>query len=269
MPHDNAPPPGRPLLAIAHPGHELRVLHWCEIARPDVAVLTDGSGHGGESRVYRTKQWVEQNGGRMTGFCAPLTDRQLYEAVLGGDLTLLKTTTESLAEVIAAGGYDYVVGDAPEGAIMGHDVFRAVLDAALILARRATGRPLASYDFPLEATPGSVRPELADRACFIHLDDAAVDRKIEVGMAYEEIRGEVVRAVETYGREAFAVECLRPSLTESGLAAFEGAADYERHGEQQVARGRYTEVVRHAEHVAPLTAGLRQWAGGARLQPVR
>ena len=36
----------RAALVVAHPGHELRVHGWLEVARPVVCVSTDGSGHG-------------------------------------------------------------------------------------------------------------------------------------------------------------------------------------------------------------------------------
>ena len=38
-------------LVIAHPGHELRIHHWLERARPVTFVLTDGSGHTDHSRI--------------------------------------------------------------------------------------------------------------------------------------------------------------------------------------------------------------------------
>jgi hypothetical protein len=40
----SALPDGRAALVIAHPGHELRALHWLRLSRPCVFVLTDGSG---------------------------------------------------------------------------------------------------------------------------------------------------------------------------------------------------------------------------------
>ncbi|TWT29582.1 hypothetical protein KOR34_51360 [Posidoniimonas corsicana] len=254
----NTLPRGRALLAIAHPGHELRVFRWCELAKPDVAVLTDGSGAAGASRVHRTTSLLAGIGAKPAAFYAPTTDLALYDAVLRGDLDLMLGLVGRLTDVIVSGRYDYVVGDAPEGEIMGHDLFRGLLDAALGVARRATGREIASYDFPLEAAPCSVHPAVATGTYYLHLDDAAVERKINHGLAYEEIAHEVVRAVETHGRDAFAVECLRPSLTEAGLASFTGTPSYERHGERQVAEGRYAEPVRYRQHVAPLLQAIRR-----------
>ena len=40
-------------LIVAHPGHELRVHHWMELARPLVLVLTDGSGRQGNRIKWR------------------------------------------------------------------------------------------------------------------------------------------------------------------------------------------------------------------------
>ena len=43
-----------PAVIISHPGHELRVHHWLEQAKPAVCVLTDGSGHTQRSRLDST-----------------------------------------------------------------------------------------------------------------------------------------------------------------------------------------------------------------------
>ena len=45
-------------LVISHPGHELCVHHWLETARPDVFVLTDGSGRSGISRLDSTTKII-------------------------------------------------------------------------------------------------------------------------------------------------------------------------------------------------------------------
>lgn len=251
-------PGGKPLLVIAHPGHELRVHHWCELARPDVAVLTDGSGGSGVSRVHRTTELLTNLHASPTEFYAPLSDRQLYNAVLRGDENLFIDLADQLRRLVVTGGYDYVVGDAPEGAIMGHDVLRGILDAALEAARRETGRTITSYDFTLEAMPGCVEPTLVKRAIQLRLDDAELERKVTAGLAYTELVDEVARALDTFGPEVFATECLRPSLTEAGIAPFDGVAGYERHGEQMVREGRYADVVRHDCHVAPLLAAVRE-----------
>src|SRR5690348_480507 len=54
----------RAALVVAHPGHELRVHGWMELAHPIVSVLTDGSGHTGQSRLSSTTSLLAQSGAR-------------------------------------------------------------------------------------------------------------------------------------------------------------------------------------------------------------
>src|SRR6266699_30347 len=53
-------PGRRAALVIAHPGHELRVHAWVELAQPLAFVLTDGSGHTGQSRLASTSRLVDE-----------------------------------------------------------------------------------------------------------------------------------------------------------------------------------------------------------------
>src|SRR5262245_32746620 len=78
----------RAALIIAHPGHELRVHRWLEVARPLVCVLTDGSGHTDCSRLASTTAVLERTGCTPGPVYGRLTDRSLYKAILGGDVDL-------------------------------------------------------------------------------------------------------------------------------------------------------------------------------------
>src|SRR5438552_300306 len=71
----------RAALVIAHPGHELRVHAWVELARPLAFVLTDGSGHTGQSRLASTSRLLERTGAAPGGIYGRLTDRALYAAI--------------------------------------------------------------------------------------------------------------------------------------------------------------------------------------------
>jgi hypothetical protein len=75
----------RAALVVAHPGHELRVHHWLERARPLVLVLTDGSGHTEHSRLQRTTALLERAGATPGRIYGRLSDRDLYRAILSGD----------------------------------------------------------------------------------------------------------------------------------------------------------------------------------------
>jgi len=257
MPTNHQLPAGKPLLAVAHPGHELRVYHWMKLDRPDVLVLTDGSGHVGKPRLDRTTRLLTGVSARATDFYGCLSDLHLYNATLEGDVDFFVDLVRQMADVLERGSYDYVVGDAAEGAILGHDIFRAMLDAAIALTRAASGRSILNLDFPLEGEPGSCHPALFSEAYPFTLDDDALDRKIAAGMAYTELVHEVEAALAHFGREAFAVEVLRPAITASPYAPFDGLPGYETHGMEVVSEGRYQQVVRYEQHVLPLLTALR------------
>ena len=71
------------------------------------------------------------------------------------------------------------------------------------------------------------------------------------------MRDEVEAALGRYGRQAFAMECLRPAATTSPTFRFEQELpDYERHGGQRVKDGRYSEIIRYRDHVRPVAMAI-------------
>ena len=91
----------RAALVIAHPGHELRVHGWLEQARPEVFVLTDGSGHTGRSRLASTSRLLARAGARPGCIYARLTDRDLYATLLDGQLDVFVRLAVELGEALA------------------------------------------------------------------------------------------------------------------------------------------------------------------------
>lgn len=82
-------PSARAALAIAHPGHELRVHSWLETAHPTVFVLTDGSWRCGQSRLGSTTRILARAGAELGSIYGRLTDRMLYAGILNHDLERL------------------------------------------------------------------------------------------------------------------------------------------------------------------------------------
>ncbi|MFL5382176.1 MAG: hypothetical protein ACJ8GN_06645, partial [Longimicrobiaceae bacterium] len=110
-PHDPArlsqiPPPAfeRPVLVVAHPGHELRVYGWLESAAPLVCVLTDGSGSGGEARLESTTRLLAGTGARPGSIYGRMSDREIYTAILDHDFACFTDLAEQLAEELEACG---------------------------------------------------------------------------------------------------------------------------------------------------------------------
>lgn len=127
--------------------------------------------------------------------------------------------------------------------------------AAALATGRARGRPLRDFDFPLIAAPDTCPEERRADAIRLTLDDHALERKLQAARQYPELKGEVDRALEMLGTDAFKVECLRPVWP--GDSRGFARAFYEDHGERQVASGLYDEVIRYDQHVRPVLDRLR------------
>ncbi len=252
----SAPAP-RAALFVAHPGHELRVHRWLEVARPLVFVLTDGSGRTGRSRLGATSEVLRRCGARPGAIYGRLTDGELYRALLEGRLGLFASLAEELAELLHRESIELVAGDAVEGFNPGHDVCRLLLNAAV--ARLRAGRQaIDNRDFALDGAPDGAAGEARAAAIRIRLDGAALARKLAAARSYPGLEDEVARALARYGPEAFASEWLRQ--VRYGLEIDDLLPDpplYEAYGERRVEAGSYPEVLRYRAHVAPLADRLR------------
>ena len=108
-------PDGRAALVIAHPGHELLVHGWLELARPVIFILTDGSGRTNQSRLESTTKVLNQTGAKPGSIYGRFTDRAAYAAILDREFDLFIRLASELAEALIAKRIDYVAGDAAEG----------------------------------------------------------------------------------------------------------------------------------------------------------
>jgi hypothetical protein len=248
---------GRAALVIAHPGHELRVHHWLEQARPVVFVLTDGSGRNDASRLQSTSGLLEATGSRIGSTYGRWTDRAIYQAIQTADAAAFIEIVRELATTFSHDAIDYVVADSMEGYNPAHDLCRIIADAAVLLTELEQKRPLRSYEFLLAGRPDAVPEASRELAIRVQLDDEALQRKITAANSYAELKSEVDAAVRQSGTAIFATEWLIPTDPFADLDKFERSSPYyERYGEQQVAAGHYDEVIRYAEHVKPLATSI-------------
>jgi hypothetical protein len=250
-------------LVIAHPGHELRIYGWLERERPDVFILTDGSGHRGVSRLPSSARLLDRAGARPGPIFGRFSDRELYRLLLAGEAEVFLRLTLELADALAERGIAQVASDALEGYNPSHDLCRVVTDAAAALAGRRTGVPIDVYDFPLEAPPDHCPEPVRPGAVRLELRGRDLERKLEAARSYPEMAYEVERNLSAHGPGAFAVECLRPleppAEDDSDLESlFSEAPYYERYGERQVAEGHYASVLRFREHFLPVARALRE-----------
>ena len=254
----DSPVPGTIAIVVAHPGHELLVYHWIEKHRPIYCCLTDGSGGGATSRLASTTRLLNNLGASVGPIYGRYPDTQVYRLLLDRRVDVFVALAQELAIALAEAGVDCVAGDAVEGFNPAHDVCRLIVDGAVDALRRRTGREVRNFDFLLDGPPEAARPG----SIVIRLDEAALERKLEAARHYPEMRAEVEAALGRYGRQAFAMECLRPADPTSRTSRFEQELpDYERYGEQRVNEGRYSEIIRYRDHVRPVAMAIETALG--------
>ncbi len=265
----------RAALVVAHPGHELMVHGWLEVARPRVFVLTDGSGRSNQSRLDSTTKILRRAGAQPGSLYGHLTDAAAYAAILNHEFEVFIDFAGELSAAFVSEQIDFVAGDALEGYNPMHDVCRLLINAAVRVAFRAHGHRIANFEFSLVSQTDDASPEPpATNEIPLQLDEAALARKISVAQGYAELAGEVSSALGKASVDAFRVERLRPVETEwAGSPASharrggEKQPFYEQYGEKQVAAGHYTRVLRYNEHIVPLAEALRSYSQIAQISP--
>jgi hypothetical protein len=249
----------RSALIVGHPGHELRVWGWMRAVTPVVAVLTDGSGHGGQARLDLTREVCHRASARISDIFGVATDEQIYRAMLDQDASVFLQLSSRLATWLVDERIEVVAGDAIEGYNPTHDLCRSVIDRAVRLASREG--PIDNYAFALVGPPAL--PAAVDGALQLDLEPEDLALKVAVCRWYAaEVGGTLFAEVEAlfreHGERAFARESLVPV---DAWAATEPAPDYrpfyETYGEKQVDAGHYAFVIRHREHVWPIARALQ------------
>jgi hypothetical protein len=240
---------GRTALVVAHPGDELRVVGWLEHTRPVVFVLTDGSGGVGKPRLQSTRRIVQQTASTVGSLFGRWPDSVFYQALLARRVAFFRQIADELAEALGRTGAQAVVSGAAQGFNPMHDVCRLLVDAAVA---RVRGTAPVHYEYALLGPPDACPEALRSRAAWLRLGPAGLERKLAASRSYAELSGEVEAALATYGPAAFATECLRP-VTPSAAPS---EPLYEAFGRNRVAVGRYRNVIRYRDHLAPLAEAL-------------
>ncbi len=239
-------------MIIAHPGHELRVHHWLETAKPVALVLTDGSGRTLKSRLDSTTKVLRDAGATAGPVYGRFTDADIYQAMLKGKPEPFLKLLEEMAGWLVAEHIEYVAGDALEGYNTSHEVCRFLTGAACELAARRSGRTIRNFDFLLTSRPDECPSSLQANAICLRLDAPAVARKLVAAQGYPELQPEVDLALKEFGRAMFAIEWLRPVANDVGLQPVAAKPYYETYGEKQMAAGHYKNVIREQDHLLPL-----------------
>ena len=235
-------------LVAAHPGHELRAFHFLELARPLVAILTDGSGAHGVSRLDQTTRVLDDTGSMSGPIYGRFTDREIYAHLMDGNSEPFLDVANRLSETFNDHRITAVLTDAAEGFNPVHDVCRALTEAAIGMC--GPSHPLL-FEIDLVGHPDGEGSGIK-----LRLDDGAFARKLEAVDRYAALLGEADAAVGRYGVDAFRTEFLRRS-DEMSAAPEEPAPHYDVVGAERVRQGRYRTALRYREHVRPILDVLR------------
>jgi hypothetical protein len=253
----------RSVLVVGHPGHELRVHRWLELARPEVFVLTDGSGRTQQSRLASTAKVLAAAGATPAGVFGRFSDRDVYAMIQAMDAAPLVEILQDVASKLESDGIDCVVGDAMEGFNPTHDLCRVLVNGAVSLVQRRTGRAVTNLDFLLDGSPAASLESRNRSIVRVELDADAFDRKIASALGYPELSAEVQAALSRFGRQAFSTEILRE--VDDASEGLDGMPEepplYERFGEQRVAAQHYQDVIRYRQHVQPFVRLMWRQAG--------
>jgi hypothetical protein len=253
-----------PAVVVGHPGHELKVFGWIDEHRPQVHVITDGSGRRGISRLASTAQLLSGMGVEPGEVFGAVSDAGLYRALLERNVPFLLDLLDCLSGSFVRHRVDFVAGDASEGFNPTHDICRALVNAAVELAQRATDCYIPNYEFCLSEGEQD-NQDLHDRQCLhLRLGDDALRRKLEAAAGYVELKEEVQKAIAARGEQYFQIECLRKVSNVLPEGDHPGKPYYETFGEKRVAEGEYASVIRYKEHMLPILDALRSHVAAAR-----
>ena len=241
----------RAVLLTAHPCHELLLYGWLRRLRPAVCVLTDAGG-----RIAQTRELLRSLQVPEGPFFGRFTDRDLYNAILGGDASFLSSLATEVADLLVAKRAASIVADAAEGYNPAHDLCRVIAGAACELARDA-GVAVTQYEYAVVDGPDSLGGDV------IELDDEELAAKMAAAHAMAPELDDVDEMLARFGEEAFRRETLR-RVDDWTADGFTGTPRYEHFGEARAAAGRYARVIRHREHMVPLRDALREWLESAR-----
>lgn len=245
---------------MAHPGHELRIYGWLESAKPTTCILTDGSGHAGKSRLDRTANILKKVGASCGPVWGRFADRQIYDAVLRVDCDLFVGLSNELAQFLVQQQTTAVVADAAEGIILGHDLWRGMVNRAIRIAQQKLGSKLQNWAFLLDGPFNQLPSEANSAVQKIVLDASAWQRKLQTANSYDELKHEVEMAIAHYGEASLKTEILFEASLDLPRDQWDKSPPaYECHGEKQVAAGIYQDVVRYRTHVAPILDALESF----------
>lgn len=210
-------PEGNYALAIAHPGHELRLHGFLEKAKPFVFILTDNSEQRGQDMMWDSIKVIDRatklgvNITSQAQLKAPfmrkvlkislfkempegqvlkeeeqrqkehIKDSMIEYEVVNKHTAFLNLYIDFMVENLIKYKIDYLVCDASEDHHLSHEVMRMICEMAILKVKERTGDIIQLFDFSLSEKYNSIEHE---HCICITLDDEAVERKLHAICTY-------------------------------------------------------------------------------------
>jgi hypothetical protein len=241
-------------LIIGHPGHELRAYAFIKKYKPDVFILTDGSGSHKASRLDQSIKLLDSLGAKFQDTIKIFSDIELYNIILEQELSKISSYKNNLKDIIIENNYDLVVGDALEGFNPTHDICRYLINGIVsdILADN-NSKTILNYDFVLDSAPNNIPIDDNIGGLSLKLSDEEYQEKLNAAMNYPELKYEVETAIEKYGKEVFLWESFGMVLDINQISNWGSLKPYyEIFGENRVKKGLYSQLITFEKHIKPI-----------------
>lgn len=240
-------PDRRAALVVAHPAHEIRVLHWLSLVRPRTYILTQGSRSGADTTRRRASERLIESRGAHVAAWAGAWDRDIYNMLLEGVHSDLLKWTDDLAADFIARETDLVVADSWQLYNVAHDITYVIAHLAAERAARALGRAVTLLTYPVVSPALAAAVTFSPPVATLHLGAAAIGAKRAAINVIPDIALEAAEIDRTEGELAHTHESFHaPVSLAHTLRTPSETPLYERFGEDRVRAGTYFEVVRWA-----------------------
>lgn len=238
---------------IGHPGHELRAYAFIKKYKPDVFILTDGSGSKNASRIHQSIKLLDSLGAKFQESVQTFSDTQLYKIILEQDLSKISSYINNLKEIILKNDYDMIVGDALEGFNPTHDICRYLINGIVSDISSNHSKTILNYDFVLDSAPNNISKDNNVGGLSLKLSEDEFEMKINAAMNYPELKYEVDTAVEKYGKEAFLWESFGKISDLNQISNWNTQKPYyETFGEKRIKEGSYSSLITFENHIKPI-----------------
>jgi hypothetical protein len=242
-----------PALIIGHPGHELRTFKFINDFKPDVYIITDGSGSNNDSRIDNTIKILEKAGAKYIKLFTPFSDKEIYKLILDGQIDEIVKLKNLIKIQVNEKKYDFILGDALEGFNPTHDLCRYIINGIVY----ENNLSIQNYAVELDSAPDKAIEINNGNTILLNLNTEELEMKFDAGANYPELKFEVEKALEIYGKTPFATEVFNKVENPVMITNWHTEYPYyETYGREKVLKGTYKTVIEFEKHMKPLAEAL-------------